>query len=63
MGEGGGYLVAARFVGDIFYVSMDVVHWVGHGGDVLLGCAGAGVVLDLICHVERFEFEGWRFGR
>ena len=29
---------------------MDVVHGLGHGGDVFLGCAGDGVVVDLVGH-------------
>ena len=44
------YLVSARFVRDILYVSMDVIHWVGHCRDVFFGCAGGGGVVDFVCH-------------
>ena len=50
------YLVPARFVGNVLDVAVDVVHGLGHGGDVLLGGAGGGVVLDLVCH---FVFGGF----
>lgn len=45
------HLVPARFVRDILHVAVNVVHWVGHGGDVLLGCAGGGGVVDFVGHV------------
>ena len=47
----GFYLVPARFVGDILHIAMNVVHWVGHGGDIVLGCAGGGGVVDFVGHV------------
>ena len=30
---------------------MDFVHGLGHGGDVVLCCAGDALVVDLVCHV------------
>ena len=50
------YLVSARFVRNIFDIAVDVIHRFGHGGDVLLGCAGDGGVVDLVCHVCCMEF-------
>ena len=29
---------------------MDVVHGIGHCGDVVLGCLGLGDIVDLVCH-------------
>lgn len=49
-GEGDRYLVSRGFVRDIFGVVVDVVHGVGHGGDVVFGCAGDGVVVNLVRH-------------
>lgn len=45
------YLVATRFVRDVLHVAVDVVHWVGHGGNVVFGCAGGGGVVDFVRHV------------
>lgn len=50
MGWEGIYLVSRSLVRDIFSVLVDVVHGVGHGGDVLLGRAGDAVVCDVVCH-------------
>ena len=43
-------LVPARFVGNVLDVAVDLVHGLGHGGDVVFGRAGDGVVVDLVCH-------------
>lgn len=43
-------LVTARFVRDILHRAVDVVHRVGHGGNVVLGRAGGAVVVDLVRH-------------
>ena len=34
---------------------MDLIHGLGHGGDVVLGRAGGGVVVDLVCHFSIFD--------
>ena len=56
------YLVPARLVGNVLDVAVDLVHGLGHGGDVFLGRAGDGVVVDLVCHfccVFVFGVGGW----
>ena len=37
-------------------VTVDLINWLGIGGDVLFGGAGGGVVVDLICHDKGLFF-------
>ena len=53
------YLVPARLVGNVLDVAVDLIHGLGHGGDVFLGRAGGGVVVDLVCHFFVFMEGGW----
>ena len=46
----GTYLVPAGFVRDVFDSTVNVIHGIGLGRDVIFGGLGDGVVLGNVCH-------------